>query len=157
MDRIEKEFATIKLIVSAIYATIFLYAGMVYLRMPNIPYIWGQTQRSIFYALLALVPVMFLVSFTLVKQLMDSEKLAERFQSEKDEENALNMVINITRVGSIVMAAIGESIAIYGLVLYFLSGHSTHPFIFFTLSAIHYPFTIRKINKARDDIEKLSR
>ena len=157
MNQWEKDFTTIKLIVRAIYGSVFIYAILVYFRIPSIPQLWEQTYQIIFFALLAAALPMFPAAVLVGRHLIGTEKLTEKFRAVGGEERGLEAIIASVRTGAIVMAAMGEACAIYGLVLYFLSGNYTFPFIFFALSAIHYPVTMTRLNKAREDIEKLSR
>jgi hypothetical protein len=55
------------------------------------------------------------------------------------------------------MAAMGEAVAVNGLVLYLLSGDTVRPWIFFILTIIHYTFTMAKLRRVREDISQLSK
>ncbi len=157
MKQWEKEFTTITTIVNAIYGAMIIHAGLVYFRIPAITYCWEQTQQIMFFALLAMSSVTFLISPVIGNQLMSSEKLAEKFRAAGGAEQGLSAVSALVRTGTIIMAVIGEACAVYGLLLYFLSGDGTRPWIFFALSAGHYPLTMAKLKKARADVERLSR
>ena len=88
---------------------------------------------------------------------MSPENLAAKFHAAGGGDVGLNAAVSLTRSGAIIVAAIGEACAIYGLVLYFLSGDTTRPIIFFVLSILHYPVTMMRVGKAREEVEKLSR
>lgn len=155
MQQLDRDFSTIKLIVTAIYSSIFIYAALVYFGIPSVPYIWEQTQRIMFFALLASVPVIFVVAELLGRNQMSSEKLAKKFSGDGDPESGLAGAIALVRTGTIIMAAMGEACAVLGLVIYFISGNAVYPFVFFALSAIHYLLTVARLNKARKSIEQL--
>ena len=153
----EKELAITKTIVVAIYVSMVIYVAMVNYNIPNIQYQWGQTQDMVFIALLALTLGTFAVSIFIPKLLMSSEKLSERFRINTDRIQGLKSVLNLVRVGAIIMSAMGEAIAIYGLVLYLLSGDMVRPWIFFVLSAFHYAITMSTLRRVRSDVEQLSK
>ena len=157
MSQWEKEFSRIRLIIMAVYSSVFVYAVLVYLRVPFIPYVWERTQQMIFFALLVAVLLVFIASALMGKRIMSPENLAERFHAAGGGDVGLNAAVSLTRSGAIIVAAIGEACAIYGLVLYFLSGDTTRPIIFFVLSILHYPVTMMRVSKAREEVEKLSR
>lgn len=157
MNQWERKFSSIRLIIMAIYSSVFVYTIMVYLRIPTIPYVWESTQQMIFFALLAGIPIMFIVSALIGKQMISPEKLAEKFNAAGGGETGLAAAVGLVRTGAIIMAAIAEACALYGLVLYFLSGDTTRPVVFFVLSILHYPVTMMRVNKAREEVEKLSR
>ena len=157
MSHWEKEFSVIRMIVMVIYSSVFVYAILVYLRIPFIPYIWETTQQMVFFALLVAVIPIFVASALIGKQIMSPEKLSEKFHDAGGGETGLEAAVGLTRSGGIIMAAMGEACAIYGLVLYFLSGDTTRPIIFFVLSILHYPVTMARVNKARAEVQKLLR
>ena len=157
MSQWEKEFSRIRLIIMAIYSSVFVYTIIVYLRIPPIPYVWESTQQMIFFALLAGIPIMFIASALIGKQMINPEKLAEKFHAADGGETGLAAAVGLVRIGAVIMAVMAEACAIYGLVLYFLSGDTTRPIVFFVLSILHYPVTMMRVNKAREEIEKLSR
>jgi hypothetical protein len=157
MNEWEKDFAVIKMIVSAIYGAMIIYAMMILLRIPAIPYRWEQAQQIIFFVLLASVPGMFFISALIGKQMMYSEKLAEKLRANDNGENGMKAATESIRTGAMIMAAVGEACAMYGLLLYFLSGDSTRPWIFLALGAIHYTLTMARLGKAREDLQHLSR
>ncbi|MDQ1318563.1 MAG: hypothetical protein QG588_2225 [Candidatus Poribacteria bacterium] len=152
----ERDFGITKTIVIAIYVSMVIYVAMVNYNIPNIQYQWGQTQDIIFIALLVLALGMFAVSIFIPKILISSEKLSERFRTITDRIQGLKSVLNLVRVVAIIMSAMGEAIAIYGLVLYLLSGDMVRPWIFFVLSAFHYAITMSMLRRVRSDIEQLS-
>ena len=153
MNDLDKQFSVVKLIVRAIYGSMLIYAGLVYFRIPEIPYIWEANQQMIFFVLLAAIPIMFFISTFLGKQLLGTEKLAKKFAEGESGQKA---AVDLVRVGVIVMAAVGEMCAMYGLALYFLSGDAIRPWIFFASGAFHYPLTMIKFYKAKEDIKRLS-
>jgi len=157
MNQWEKDFAVIKMIVSAIYGAMIIYAMMILLRIPAIPYRWEQAQQIIFFVLLASVPGMFFISALIGKQMMNSEKLTEKFRAADNGENGMKAATESVRTGAMIMAVVGEACAMYGLLLYFLSGDSTRPWIFLALGAIHYTMTMARLKKSREDLQHLSR
>lgn len=157
MNQWEKELSTIRLIIIAIYSSVFVYAMLVYLRIPYIPYVWDQTRQIIFFVLMAGIPLMFVGSALIGKQMASPEKLAERFDAAGGGETGLKAAIGLVRSGTLIMAAMGEACAIYGLVLYFLTGDTNRPIVFFVLSIIHYPLTMARLNRAREEIGKKAR
>jgi hypothetical protein len=157
MNQWEKEFTIIKLLVIAIYGAVVIYAILVYFRIPDIPYIWEQIQKIVFIALLAAVVPMFLAAGFVGNQLMGKEKLTEKFNAAGGEDIGLIAAIANVRIGAVIMAAMGEACAVYGLVLYMLSGNHTYPFVFFAFSILHYPLTMSRLNKAQENINQLSK
>ncbi len=155
MNQWEKDFTTTKIIVSAIYGSIFIYAGLIYFGIPSVPYRWEQTQQILFFVLLAAAIPIFLISAFIGKQQMSSEKLTKRFRSAGGGDNGLSAAIALVRTGAVIMAAIGEACAVYGVVLYFLSGDLIRPLILLALSVIHFPLTMMRLSKAREAIERL--
>jgi DMSO reductase anchor subunit len=156
MSQWEKEFTVIKMIVRAIYGSTVIYAGLIYFRIPDIPYRWEQTQRITFAALILMVSLTSVIA-ALARQQISLEKLTEKFRSHDERERGLNAVISDIRTGAIIMAVMGDACAVFGLVLYILSGDSTRPWIFLALGVVHYPLIMMKLRKARDDFEHLSR
>jgi hypothetical protein len=152
----ERDFGITKTIVIAIYVSMAIYVAMVNYNIPSIQYQWGQTQNIIFIALLSLAIGTFAVSIFIPKLLISSEKLLERFRAITDRMQGLKSVLNLVRVVAIIMSAMGEAIAIYGLVLYLLSGDMVRPWIFFVLSAFHYSITMSTLRRVRTDVEQLS-
>jgi hypothetical protein len=152
----ERDFGITKTIVIAIYVSMAIYVAMVNYNIPSIQYQWGQTQNIIFIALLSLAIGTFAVSIFIPKLLINSEKLLERFRAITDRTQGLKSILNLVRVVAIIMSAMGEAIAIYGLVLYLLSGDMVRPWIFFILGAFHYSITMSTLRRARSDIDQLS-
>ena len=157
MSQWEKEFSTIRLIIIVIYSSVFVYAMLVYLRIPFIPYVWDQTKQMIFFALLAGVPLMFAGSALIGRQMVNPEKLTEKFDAAGGGEMGLKAAVGLARSGALIMAALGEVCAIYGLILYLLTGDANRPIVFFILSIIHYPLTMARLNKAREEIRNKAR
>ena len=150
----EKDLTITKLIVKAIYGAVFIHAWIVFFRTPPVPYVWEQTQQTAFFGLLAAVVPMFLISALLGKRLLNPERLSEKFLSA---ERGLGAVLSQVRTVGFAMAAMGEACAIFGLILYLQSGDVIRPWIFFALSALHYPITMTRLTKACAEIKNLSR
>lgn len=157
MSQLRRKFTTIRIIIIAIYSSVYIYTMLVYLGIPSISYVWGQTQQMIFFVLLAMIPPVFIASALIGKRMLSPEKLMEKFHSAGGGEAGLKTAISLALSGAVIMAAMGEACAIYGLVLYFLSGDTARPMIFFVVSIIHYPITMTRLNKAREEIDKLAR
>jgi len=157
MNLLEKEFATTRILISAIYGSAVIYAGMIYFHIPPVAYRWEQTYEIMFFALLTAIPAMFFATALIGKQLLGPEKLGDKFHSAADTERGFATALAQLRTGMIVMAAIGEACALYGLALYLLSGDTLRPFIFIAASGVHYLMTVSKLKTARADIERLSR
>ena len=109
-----------------------------------------------FFMMLGTVSAMFFVAALVGKQKMNPERLIEEFRTDTDRECGLMAAVVPVRTGTMIMAAMGEICAVYGLVLYLISGDISHPFIFLTLSILHYPLTMAKLKKAHEQIEQLS-
>ena len=153
----EKEFSSIRLIALAIYSTVFVYFALIYFRLIEVPYAWDQTQQVIFYALLAMVPPVFIASIFVGRLTINPEKLMDKFHEIGGGDKGLSAAVGQVRIGALIMAAMGEACALYGLVIYFLTGDTSRPLIFFVLSILHYPVTMTKVTRARETIEKLAR
>jgi hypothetical protein len=152
----ERDFGITKTIVIAIYVSMAIYVAMVNYNIPSIEYQWGQTQNIIFIVFLMVAFATASISIFISRQMMGSERLVEKFSASKDKTQGLKLVLGSIRVGAIIMSAMGEAIAIYGLVLYLLSGDMVRPWIFFILGAIHYSITMSTLRRVRSDIEQLS-
>jgi hypothetical protein len=151
----ERAFFQIQIIVNVVYSSVILYAGLIYFMRisPNVP---QQTQQLIFFVLLAMTLSTFPISVLVGGRRMSSEKLTAAFRPETDRAQGLNVAVARVRIGAIIMAALGEACAIFGLVFYFLSGDPIRPWIFIALSAVHYALTMTKLRTAREDIDRLS-
>lgn len=152
----ESEYSKTKTIVFIIYMAMFVYAAMVFWKIPFIEFQWGQTQELIFYVLLFEAVGIFVVSIFLPNILLSSEKLSERFRSAGGQAQGLRAVNGQVRGIMIIVAAIGEACAVNGLVLYLLSGDTTRPFIFLIIAIAHYTITMGKLRRVREDMEQLS-
>lgn len=151
----EGEFAMTKTIVIAIYVSMVIYVALVNFNIPPVSYQWGQTQNTVFIALVIVAIATISISIFLAKQMMSSENLSKKFSTSADKTQGLKTILSFVRVGAIIMSAMGETIAIYGLVLYLLSGDSVRPWIFFVLCAVHYSITMSVLRRVRSDIEQL--
>lgn len=157
MSKWEKEFSLIRIIVMAIYSTVFIYILIVNFRVGAVEYIWEQTQQILFYALIVMIAPVFIASYMIGKRMIAPEKIIEKFYSVEGTENGLSAAVALVRSGAIVMAAIGETCAIYGLVIYLMSGDTTRPLFFFAMSLLHYPVTMMQVGKTKETIAKLDR
>ena len=153
----ESEYGRTKTIVFIIYMAMFVYAVMIFWRIPFIEYQWGQTQEMIFYVLLFEAVGIFVISIFLPNILLSSEKLSERFRAAGGQVQGLRAVSGQVRNVMIIVAAIGEACAVNGLVLYLLSGDTMRPWIFIIITIAHYTITMGKLRRAREDMEQLSR
>ena len=155
MDQLDKEFTKIRLLVSAVYGSILIYAVLIYFDIGSVSYVWEETQQILFYVLLISVPVMFVMGALIGNLIMNAERLTQTYRSTGDDETGLSAALAVVLRGSLIMAILGEAPAVYGLVLYFISGHPNYPWIFLALSCLYYPFTISRLTKARAHLEHL--
>jgi len=152
----EREFGITKTIVIAIYVSMAIYVALVNFNIPPVDYHWGQTQNIIFIALLVVAFATASVSIFISKLIMGSERLSDKFSASKDKTQGIKYVLGSVRVGAIIMSAMGEAIAIYGLIIYLLSGDMVRPWIFFITCAVHYSITMSTLRRVRSDIKQLS-
>ncbi len=152
----EREFGITKTIVIAIYVSMAIYVAMVNFNIPSVEYHWEQTQNTIFIALLVVAFATASISIFISRLMIGSDRLAEKFSAVTDKTQGLKYALSSVRVGAIIMSAMGEAIAIYGLILYLLSGDMVRPWIFFILGAVHYSITMSILRRVRSDIEQLS-
>jgi hypothetical protein len=152
----QKAFFQIQIIVNAIYSSIIVYVGLIYFIHISPASSPGQTQQIMFFVLLVMALATFPIAIVVGGRRMSSEKLTSAFRAEADPARGLTAAINHVRTGAIIMAALGEVSAIYGLIFYFLSGDSIRPWVFIALSVVHYALTMMKLRGAREDIDRLS-
>ncbi|MGB9597688.1 MAG: hypothetical protein ACPL7B_15500, partial [Candidatus Poribacteria bacterium] len=136
-----------------------IYAFFVFSGIPSVqpqPQ-WQQQQTIILAGLLFGVISIFVVSIILSNIMLNSEKLSQRFRSISDQLEALKLTVGQVRVGFIVMSALGETIALNGLIFYILSGDTIRPWVFFVLTVIHYSITMSKLRKIREDVGQMIR
>jgi hypothetical protein len=154
MDQLGKELTATKAIASAVYAAALVYAVLIYLGVLPLSYVDAQIVKIMFFVFLASVPAIFFISVIIGEQWMGSEKLTKVFHDAGDTEIGLSAVIAHVRTGAIMMAAMGEACAIYGLIIHMVSDDPVRPWIFLGLSISHYPLTMAKLSRVRGDIER---
>ncbi len=153
----EKEYAKIKTIVLVIYLAMVLYAFLVFSGILSVQPQWGQQQMIILVALILVVVSIFIVSILLSNIMLNSDKLSSRFRSISDPLEALKLIVSQVRIGFILMSALGETIALNGLIFFLLSGDVIRPWIFFILTVIHYSITMSKLRRVREDVGQMIR
>jgi len=150
-----REYAKIKTIVLVIYLAMVIYAFLVFSGIPSVQYQWEQQQKIALLVLLSETISIFAASIFLSNIMLSSDKLSLKFRSVSDQLEALKLVVGQVRVNSIIMSAMGEAIALNGLILYLLSGDTMRPWIFFILTVIHYSITMSKLRRIREDVGQM--
>ncbi len=152
---LQREFTKIQILVHAIYSAVLLYAAMVHFQFPAARPLLKESGDLFFLVFLAAALSTFPAAFLIGGRGMGSDRLTEKVNTQDDREKGLSDALALVRSGGIVMAALGESCGIFGLVLYLMTGDTTRPWFFFGLSLFHYAATRMKLRAVRAKLADL--
>lgn len=156
MPEWKRRLLTSDIVVRAVYGCTIIYMAVVWLKVGNIELKWDSIGPVLFGALMVITVVEFAFSIWFGRRAMGRERLEQVFSAEAPVEQRLLEACRYIQTGSVVMAALGEAVALYGLVIYLVTGSPTHPWYFFLLSGLHYMVTMRVTGDAKAVVEEMS-
>lgn len=151
----KRTLRTVQIVLLILWVSILLYLAMVLLRIPPIPSKEIPQMEILFYLFLSLAVATWLASWIFLGRTMDEDHLEQTVETAADPEGAALALASVMRVNPIIMAALGESSAVYGLLLYFISGDTQRPWIFFIIALAHVGWVWARFNRARTIAERL--
>jgi hypothetical protein len=137
----QAELLPVYVTVHALYGFGLICAVLVLTRIQLIPPAVGpETGNFLFFILLAVALIEFGISFLI---------FGKKIHVEKPED------FPKARTSTILTAAMGEAIGLYGFVLYLLTGDTLRPWFFFGLMGFHYMATMMKLRALQTELERL--
>ena len=152
MNQWEREFRMVQFMVHTFYGAGLVYAGMIYFRIPAVAHPMPESGHLLFPLLFLIALASFPLSQMFGGRQISAQILAQKLQANADRILRMSAGMNSIRTAAILMAAFGESCAVYGLILYLLTGDTTRPWLFIGLSAVHYAWNMARLRLARVQI-----
>ena len=151
---IEQELSRVKLIINALYGATIVYAGVMYF-IPSPGSNAASSTHLVFMALLGIAIADSVIAAVIFAPRISVEQL--RKMSVNAEPATAQTVCATVKQNLIIMAALGEAAAIFGLAYYFMSGDRIKAWAFFALAPINYIMTISTFREAQGELLRLGR
>ena len=154
MEPWKKTLATITPLVAAVYAPPTVLLFLLFLGVVDVP-VRGQAGSGLmFWLLIAVALVDFPLSFVIGGRLLSADRLPPGTEGGRKEIVAAAAAR--VRTSALVTAAMGASIAVYGVIYDLMGGSGDRLIYFLALTLAHAAFTVSLFGKARRAIEDLA-
>ena len=115
----------------------------------------GDAVHALFLMLLAWSLLSFPFAAVLGGERMSAQRVVADLHGDADPEHVIRLAVAQFRTGALIMALIGASCALAGLLFYLLSGDRQRPCIFNTRSGLQYLLTRRALRQAGAELTPL--
>ena len=149
----EQQLTVTKSVIGLLVVATFMEAGLIYV-LPAV--VVSAVNWRLFFLLFGLGLAASALSFVIFASRMSTDRL-HKLASANDPSASPQIAVSAIQANAIIMTALGESCAVYGLVYYALTGDRVRPWAFFALAGAHLIGVVQQVARAQDDLVRLAR